>query len=424
MRQSFAALAFPEYRSFAISLLLTSMGVQLIQAAILWQVYELTGSEVALGLTGLARAGPHILLSLVGGVFADRVNRVRLIQTGQVANGIIILILAGLTIAGSVEVWHLYLITVLNGGFTAITQPARSAIIPWLVPREKLTNAVALNSTISQSSQITGPALAGVLIGVVGLGPVYVLNGLIYVMAMLAIFGVKVPKIVVDAAESPWQSFAEGLRFVKSRPVITSLLALDMGQTIFASYRALLPVFADNLGVGASGYGLLSAAPGVGSVIGSGFIMSLGDMKHKGIYTIVGVLANCVSVVMIAVSPWFWLAIVASVLNGATNSIQAIPRNSAIIAISPDALRGRVEAFRSMLAGGGPPLGYALSGALAAVLGPALALIAGATTCAALVGGIAFTRKELRDPYLGSADAPDAIDTDPEAGVKAPEALR
>jgi MFS family permease len=407
LRQSFAALAFPEYRAFAASLLLTSLGVQLIQAAILWQVYELTGSEVALGLTGLARAVPHIILSLVGGVFADRVNRVRLIQTGQVANGILIFVLAGLTIAGSVEVWHLYVITLLNGGFTAVTQPARSAIIPWLIPREKLTNAVALNSTISQTSQITGPALAGVLIGVVGLGPVYVINGIVYVAAMLTIFGVKVPKLVVDASESPWQSFAGGLRFVRSRPVITSLLALDLGQTILASYRALLPVFADRLGVGASGYGFLSAAPGVGSVLGSAFILSLGDMKYKGVYTIFGVLANCATVIMLAVSPWYSLAIIASVLNGATNSVQAIPRNSAIIAISPDAMRGRVEAYRSMLAGGGTPLGYALSGVLAAALGPPLALIAGSIACCALVAGIAGTRKELRDPYLGSETAPD-----------------
>ena len=409
--QAFAALAFREYRAFAASLLLTSLGVQLIQAAILWQVYELTGSEIALGLTGLARAGPHILLSLVGGVIADRVNRVRLIQSGQVANGVLVIVLAGLTIAGSVEVWHLYVITLLNGAFTAVTQPARSALIPWLIPREKLTNAIALNSTISQTSQITGPALAGVLIGLVGLGPVYVLNGLVYVLAMLVIFGVKVPRLVVDAAESPWQSFTEGLRFVKHRPVITSLLALDMGQTILASYRALLPVFADNLGVGAGGYGLLSAAPGAGSVMGSAFIMSLGDMKYKGLYTVFGVLANCASVIMLALSPWFSLAILASVLNGATNSIQAIPRNSAIIAISPDALRGRVEAFRSMLAGGGPPLGYALSGALAAALGPAMALVAGALACSALVGAIASYRKELRNPYLGSAGAPPGSET-------------
>ncbi len=114
---------------FAASLLLTSFGAQLLQTAIFWQVFELTGSALLLGLTGVARAVPHIILSLVGGVAADWVNRLRLIQSGQVANAVLVFALAALTLAGSVEVWHLYLITVLNGGFTALTQPARTAII-------------------------------------------------------------------------------------------------------------------------------------------------------------------------------------------------------------------------------------------------------------------------------------------------------
>jgi MFS family permease len=126
-------------------------------------------------------------------------------------------------------------------------------------------------------------------------------------------------------------------------------------------------------------------------------------MRYKGLFTLFGVLAYCGALVLLAVSPWFWLAVVAGGLLGATNSVQVIPRNSAILAISPDALRGRVDAFRSMLAGGGPPLGYMLSGILAAALGPPLALIAGATACVSLVAAVGFTRRELRDPYLGSA---------------------
>jgi MFS family permease len=125
-------------------------------------------------------------------------------------------------------------------------------------------------------------------------------------------------------------------------------------------------------------------------------------MRYKGLFTLFGVLAYCGALVLLAVSPWFWLAVVSGGLLGATNSVQVIPRNSAILAISPDALRGRVDAFRSMLAGGGPPLGYMLSGVLAAALGPALALIAGATACIALVTAVGFTRRELRDPHLGS----------------------
>ena len=400
--QAFAALAYRDYRRFALALLLTSLGAQLLQTIVLWQVYELTGSALLLGLTGLARAGPHIIFSLVGGVVADRANRVRLIQAGQIGNAVLVFALEGLILTGAVDVWHLYVMTFLNSAFTAVTQPARTALIPSLIPQGMLINAVALNATIGQTSQVIGPALAGVAIGALGLGPAYMLNGVLYLAAMAAITGVRTFAAPSATSDSPWRSFLDGLAFVRSKPVIVSLLVLDLGQTMLGSYRALLPVFAQALGVGASGYGLLSAAPGVGSLIGAGFILSLGDTKYKGLYTVFGVLAYCAALVLFALSPWFLLTLVASGLLGATNSIQMIPRNSVILAISPDALRGRVEAFRSTLAGGGPPLGYALSGGLAAVLGPSLALVVGAAACAALVAGVGITRRELRDPYLGS----------------------
>jgi MFS family permease len=398
----FSALAYGDFRLFASSLLLTSMGVQLLQTAMLWQVYELTGSALLLGLSGLVRAVPHIVLSLAGGVIADRLNRVRLIQAGQVANAVLVLILGALAMAGAVEVWHLYLITFLNSAFTAVTQPARTALIPSLVPQANLVNAVALNATIGQSSQIIGPALAGVAIATVGLGAVYLFNGLLYMASMVAIIGVVSPPVLRNTSESPWTSFKQGMVFVRSKPVIISLLLLDVGATGLGSYRALLPIFAESLGVGAAGYGLLSAAPGIGSLIGAGIMLSLGDMKYKGLYTIFGVLAYCGALALLGLSPWFPLTLVAAALLGTTNSVQMIPRNTVILAISPDSLRGRVEAFRSMLAGGAPPLGYTLSGSLAAVLGAPLAIVCGAVACAVLVAVVGISQSALRDQHLGS----------------------
>ena len=189
---------------------------------------------------------------------------------------------------------------------------------------------------------------------------------------------------------------------VKGKPVIVSLLALDLGQTLFGSYRPLLPILATTLSVGPEGYGLLSAAPGVGSLVGAAGILSLGDMRYKGLFTVFGVLWYCVALVMLAVSPWFWLSLLASGALGSANSLQMIPRNSAILAMTPDALRGRVESFRSMVAGGGPPLGFALAGAAAAAVGVGAALVLGAGACALSVAGIALARRELRDPDLGS----------------------
>ncbi len=403
LSNAFGSLVYRDFRKFAFSALLTSLGMQLFQTAVLWQVYEITGSALLLGLSGLARAGPHMILSLVGGVVADRFNRVYLIQIGQATNAILLLILSTLSLTGTIEVWHLYLMTLLNSAFTAITQPARTALIPSLVPRGNLVNAIALNASIGQTSQIIGPALAGITIAISGLELTYMIGGILYIASMVSIIGVRSTDTSAMATkEGPWQSFIQGLTFVRSRPVITSLLLLDMGATVLGSYRALLPIFAESLGSGAAGYGMLSAAPGVGSLVGSGLILSLGDMKYKGMYTLFGVLAYCASLVLLALSPWYMLSLIAAGLLGATNAIQMIPRNSVILTISPDQLRGRVEAFRSMMAGGGPPLGYTLSGAIAAMFGAPLAVVLGAVACTILVSLLGVFHSELRDPYLGS----------------------
>ena len=402
LSQAMTALSFVDYRRFAASLLLTSIGLQLIQVAVFWQVYELTGSALLLGLTGLARAAPHMVLSLMGGVIADRFNRVRLIQAGQVANGILIVALGALTFTDTVEVWHLYAVTVLNSAFSAVTTPARTALIPSLVPRANLVNAVALNATIGQTSQIVGPALGGLAIDFVGLGGTYVLNGAIYVAAMLVILGIKTPSTPAATTDSPWKSFVEGLTFVRSRRVIVSLLLLDLGSTVLGSYRALLPIFAEMHGVGATGFGLLSGAPGVGAVLGATAILSLGNMTYKGLYTVGGVLGYCVGLIVLALSPWFWLALVGGAILGATNAIQMIPRNTVILSVSPDALRGRVEAFRSMLAGGGPPLGFTLSGVMAAAIGASAALVVGGIACVGLVGLVVLWDRELRERDVGA----------------------
>ncbi len=411
LRVAFAALSYRDYRRFAISLLLTSMGAQLIQTAVFWQVYVLTGSALLLGLTGLARAVPHMILSMVGGVAADRLDRVRLIQAGQVGNALLIAALAYVTLTGDVQVWHLYAVTFLNSAFSALTQPARTALIPALIGPGKLVNAIALNATIGQFAQIAGPALAGVAIAWFDLGPVYLINAALYVAAMISITGIRVPAARPAVLEGPWRSFIEGLDFVRTKPVILSLLLLDVGATLFGSYRALLPVFAESLGVGPTGFGLLSAAPGVGALLGAAFILSLGDITYKGLYTLFGVLAYSAALVVLALAPWFSLALVAAALLGTTNSVQMIPRNTVILTISPNALRGRVESFRSMLAGGAPPLGYMLSGVLAAAMSPAFALVIGALACAGVVGAVGLWSRELRDRGLGAA-VPEAVPAD------------
>ena len=401
--RAFSSLQYDGFRRFASSLLLTSLGLQLLQIAILWQIYEMTGSALLLGLSGLARAAPHMILSLAGGVLADRLNRVYLVQAGQLANAVVLLFLAFLVLTDSVIVWHLYAVTLMNSAFSAVTQPSRTALIPSLVPKTNLVNAIALNATVGQTSQIVGPALAGITISYIGLEYTYFMSGLLYLLAMIAILGIRVPDALAQSHDNPWSSFVQGLSFVWSRPVIISLLLLDVWATALGSYRALLPIFAEALGTGATGFGILSAAPGIGSLAGAGFMLSLGDMRYKGLYTVFGVLAYSGALVLLALSPSFFFALIAAGLLGMTNAVQMIPRNSVILGISPDNLRGRVEAFRSMMAGGAPPLGYTLSGALAALIGAQVAVLIGAIACGVLVIVVSVMDPTLRDRDLGSS---------------------
>jgi MFS family permease len=158
--------------------------------------------------------------------------------------------------------------------------------------------------------------------------------------------------------------------------------------------------------MGPEGFGYLSAAPGVGSVIGAVIMMSLGDMRYKGLFTVFGILLYSASLIVLALAPWFALALFAAALLGFFNVVQVVPRNSAIMALTPDRLRGRVEAFRTMLAGGSPSLGQATSGAIASVIGTPLSLIVGAFASALTVVAIGIAHKDLRDPDLGSTRLP------------------
>ena len=401
-----AALQHPNYRLFYSAYLVGTLGTLLLFTATLWQVYELTGSALHLGLTGLARALPILVLSLAGGVIADRVDRVKFMSLTQGASGALPLTLAALTATGLIEVWHIYVVTFLSSSVSALSMPARTALVPGLVPRRHMLNAIALASTIFQAANILGPAMAGASIAAFGLTATYLANGIAHVMSLGAVAFIRVaPREIGPGDTSPFRSVVEGLAFVRERSIILVMLLMDTAATLLGSYRTLIPIIAVSLGSGADGMGLLLAAPGVGSLLGTGGILALGDIRYKGWYLIGGILAYCAALVLLAVSPWLALATLASGLLGFFDSVQMIPRNMAIQAITPDALRGRVSSFQLVFSGGSPALGQAASGIVAAVLGPPLTLILGAFACATVIAGFTVARRDLRDRDLGDEPA-------------------
>ena len=206
-----AALKHRDFRLFYIALVVAGLGSQVQSTANIWQIYQLTGSAFYLGLTGLVRALPILALSLIGGVIADRVDRRRFIIVTQTVAGCFSLVLAWLTFTGDIQLWHIYSVTFLNSSLTALNAPARSAIIPNIVPKQKLLNAFALNSTVWQISNILGPAIGGVCIGLFGLATTYLVNGVAHLITLAALMAMHLSRVTAPSRKTTLTALAEGM---------------------------------------------------------------------------------------------------------------------------------------------------------------------------------------------------------------------
>lgn len=411
LSRALAALGFRDFRLLLLSAIGSGMADQLQTVSNLWQIYALTASPLHLGLNGLARAVPIILFSLAGGVVADRVDRRKILVSAQTGAGVVAVGLGILSATGLVEVWHIYTATAVGAALNSFSNPARRAVIATVVPRYQLMNAMALNMTVHQTDRIIAPAVAGILIALVGLPVTYAVNGLANFLAAGTVGRVALAPLAGRPHESPLRSLVEGLAYVRVRSVILALLATDAAAMLFGSYQVLLPIFADQFGLGSVGYGLLQSAPAAGALIGAGVIMSLGDIRYKGLLIIGAILGYCCCLVVLAVTPWFGLALLVAAGLGLTNSMQATPRNAVIQLVTPDELRGRVSSFQQMLISGGPALGQGLMGGATGLLGGPFALILGAVLCAAINVGILIGRRDLRARDLGAMPAPAALAT-------------
>lgn len=372
------------------------MGSQLQQTAILWQVYELTNSPLHLGLLGLAEGVPVFVFSLVGGVIADRLDRRNLIMVTQACNGLLGLLLAGLTYYGLVEVGHIYVIVFVTNALSALNRPARQAVIPGLVPRELFLNGLALSTSANRLSRLVGPALGGACTAGLGLTATYLLDSIMHLVTLAPLAAAHFGPIAVRTRQSPIGSLVEGLSFVWRRSTIIVLLLTDVFPMLFGGYRILLPVFADEMGVGAEGLGVLLSGVAAGALLGSAVVMSMGDPPYKGLVVIGGVLGYCLFLVVLALSPWFMLSLLAMLMLGLLDSVQAVTRNTIIQLWTPNELRGRVSSFQTMLTFGVPAIGRAQMGFVATILPPPVALVAGAIVCASVIIGMVAVRPELR----------------------------
>ncbi|MGH7829197.1 MAG: MFS transporter, partial [Candidatus Binatia bacterium] len=360
-----ASLLNREYSLIWISTLVSSMATQMRYVTNMYQVYDLSGSSFQLGLTGFFQALPFIVFGLFAGVLADVFDRKKLLTITQLLQLLPAIALAVLTTTGSIKVWHIYVLSLVTSSVQVFGTPARWAIIPSLVPQSQLMNALTLNITTHQGSLLLSPVIAGLLIDLIGLEVTYLLDALLFIPAIAAVLMMRAPQKPEGSRPSiSLRSVVEGFKFIWVERIILSLFLLDFGATLVGYYRPILPVFANDVfDVGATGLGVLYAAPAIGAMLGSAFLLLAGDVKRKGALVVVSALFFGGSLALLGVTRWFWLGLVAVGVLGFTDAISVTIRRTVVQLLSPDAMRGRASSLITVFAQSTNALGALIAGA-------------------------------------------------------------
>jgi len=376
------------YRNYSFLFLLALFAVsaqQMRLAQNLYQVYEISGSAFLLGMTGLAQGIPIFALGLFSGTLADFLDRKKILLITTFGNLLVAIVLGILTLTELIEVWHILAGTALTSALNIVLNPTRMALISHLVPRSHLTNAVALNSSVSQGSHFIGPMLGGLSLAWMSTGHAYLFNALFYIPAAVAVILLKTPKRDNTTRENfSLASFLGGVKFLFSEPIILTLVMLDFIVVGLGYYRPLLPIFAkDILFVGPAGFGMLSSAPAIGGVLGTLVLLAIGDVRSKGLLALWSFLAYGIALGVFAMSSHFWLSLLLLGTMGLANSLQAVMRQTSFHLLTPDHVRGRAFSVFNMFSQGANAVGGAEVGFVAALLGAPGSLLFG---CA--VGGL------------------------------------
>jgi MFS family permease len=400
---SLPALRHRNYRLLWTGQLISVSGTMMQTAAILWHVSLLAPpgrKAMALGAVGLVRVLPIIAFSLISGVIADVHDRRRLMLITQSAMALLAGALAWLAFRGLASIWPIYALAALTASAGAFDAPARQALIPNLVPREDLPNALSLNTIVFQAASVVGPSLAGLTISLGGVGWAYALNALSFLAVIASLLMMRDVRSSAAAGTSDVSLGAalDGLRFVFASPMIRSTMLLDFFATFFSSATALLPIFAQEvLNVGAHGYGVLYAAPAVGALAASlVMVRAVEAVDRRGRMLLWSVAAYGAATVVFGISRSFWLTFACLAATGAADTVSMVFRNIVRQLETPDHLRGRMVGVNMVFFMGGPQLGELEAGLVANWWGPVASVVSGGIGSLVATGWIAHTTPALR----------------------------
>jgi hypothetical protein len=379
--------------------------------AIGWQVYELSGDPLDLGLVGLAEFLPLLLLALPAGQLADHVSRRRLYAVAIAGELVVALVLLALTLRGSSQVWPFFALALVIGVAGAVGAPASRAITPTLVPTGLLTRALALRSVAFQVAAVSGPAVGGLLFALEPVS-VYAVAAALCAVAAVSVLAMRErgPAARIGDRAPGLARVLEGVRFIRRSPVLLGAISLDLVAVLLGGAVALLPVFAqDVLHVGPVGLGVLRSAPAVGALLAAVVLTRRPVGRAAGRKLLVVVALFGASMVVFGLSRSLWLSVAALAAGGAVDMVSVNLRLTLVALVPPDELRGRVTAVEMVFISASNELGAFESGLAAALVGAVPAVVAGglATIAVALVWTRLFPALARVDRLESLRPAPD-----------------
>lgn len=390
----YAAFRSHDYRLLLFGNLLSTLGVQMLSLAVSWDLYQATKSAAVLGNVGFVQVAPFLLFALLAGHIADHYDRRRILVLTQ-----ILLMIASVVLAAILRsVPLIFVCLFLTAMARALQGPSRLAILPHAVPPEALRNAITWNSSAQEIANVSGPALAGLLLAGFGSRPVYLLQ---FLCAALTLICFSLLRVRIDPEREPAapsvKGLLEGVRFVRNHELILPAISLDLFGVLFGGATALLPIFAvDILHVGARGFGWLRTAPSLGAVSMALMLAHAPKGKRAGRLLLWAVAGFGAATIVFGFSKSLWLSLAMLYLIGALDNVSVVLRNSLVQTKTPDYVRGRVLAVNNIFISCSNQLGAVESGWTAAWFGPVASVVAGGVATIAIVSAFAAKSKALR----------------------------
>ena len=389
------ALSHRNYRLFFSGQSISLIGTWMTRIATSWLVYRLTGSALLLGVVGFAGQIPSFLLAPLAGVLVDRWNRHRLLIVTQVLALLQSLALALLALTGLINIWHVIILSILQGLINAFDMPARQAFVVEMVEkREDLANAIALNSSMVNAARLLGPSLGGIIIAAIGEGWCFMLDAVSYLAVIASLLAMKItPRMTRRMSDvNVLQQLREGWTYVsRFAPIRNVLLLLALVSLVGMPYTVLMPVFANEvLHGGPNTLGLLMASSGVGALAGAMFLAARKSVLGLGKYIPLMAGAFGAGLIAFSFSRMLWLSLLLMVVTGLGFMIQMAASNTVLQTIVEEDMRGRVMSFYTMAFMGTAPFGSLLAGSVAAKIGAPRTLLIGGLGC--VLGALWFAR--------------------------------